>query len=125
LADRATHNWSGVSGREYVYRVYRLPAKFKNLPGNYIFTKPTEVGGWLPVYIGETNDLGAALGVDHPELPCVREQRATHVHAHQSSDEQTNREAEVEDLVEIWAPPCNDQIHTTRVRIDALDAVDD
>lgn len=108
MASEGTHIWSGKSGREYVYRVYKLPPRLKKLPGNYIFAKPTEVKGWIPVYIGQTENLGETLNKDHPALACVRKHEATHVHAHENAVDEEGRNTEVEDLVRVWNPPCTE-----------------
>jgi len=101
-----THVWSGKSGRSYVYRIYQLPPRMKRLAGNYIFAKRTEIGGWLPVYIGQTDDLSKGPRRD-PPLECVRANGATHLHAHAHDGDQAARRLEVDDLLELWSPPCS------------------
>lgn len=107
MASEGTHNWSGKSGQEYVYRIYKLPPRLKTLPGNYIFAKQTSVGGWVAVYVGETDNLRERFD-QHDALPCIRQHEATHLHAHATEGDETARRSEVDDLVAIWQPPCND-----------------
>ena len=107
MASKGNHNWSGKSGVEYVYRIFKMPPRLKAMPGNYIFAKRTTIGGWIAVYIGETNDLREHFR-DHPAQFCIRGHKATHIHAHLSDEDAPDRRTEAEDLIAIWQPPCND-----------------
>ena len=63
-ATRIIH-WSGLSGRQYEYRIYPLGTNFKAVPGNYIFAKETAQGRHSPIYIGETADLSERFDNHH------------------------------------------------------------
>ena len=103
MTSEGTCTWSGKSGREYEYRIYKLPPKFKALAGNYIFAKETGPAEWAPIYISETGDLR----FHQQEMQRIREHGATHIHAHENDAGETARREEAEDLVAQWNPPCN------------------
>ena len=101
-----TINWSGRSGRIYTYYIYPLGANFKKEPGNYIFAKRSSLNGWTAVYVGQTSDLDSRLA-DHEKEACARRNGATHVHAHLSSNSESERCREEADLIDRWKPTCN------------------
>ena len=101
-----TIRWSGLSGRQYEYRIYPLGANFKAVPGSYIFAKETSQGRHRPIYIGETEDLSERFD-NHHKMPCIRLQGATHIHVHQNDGGVAARRMEEDDLVNKWSPSCN------------------
>jgi hypothetical protein len=103
-----TCNWTGKSGKTYVYEIYPLTATFRAKAGNYIYAKEISPGRWVAKYIGQTKDLNQRLG-DHEKEACAKRHGATHIHAHLSADEQT-RLAEEKDLIQHHNPPCNTQL---------------
>ncbi len=91
--------WIGVDGQRYKYSVHNLSAKFDSGKyGNYIFTKKTRDGDWIPIYIGQ-GDLGVLVGKANPQLKCIKEMGATHIHVHQNDSEWV-RTSEEYDLLE-------------------------
>ena len=102
-----TVDWTAKSGKTYHYwfagEMENPPMKKE--PGNYMFVKQ-EGNGWVPIYIGETNNLDERL-TNHPELPCVHRHGGTHLMAHTTSGERSTRTTEEADLIEHWKPPCN------------------
>ncbi len=58
---RVIFYWAGASGREYVFFLHRIGTKYKPVPGNYIFAKIDKNNIWVPLYIGEAEDLRAKL----------------------------------------------------------------
>ena len=98
--------WTGASGKEYKYWIHEIGTSFKNCPGNYIFTKETSPGRWMPIYIGETESLNDRLS-DHEKLPCVNRNGGTHVHVHTNSSNSDARKVEETDLLDKWDPACN------------------
>ena len=106
MAHAETVNWPGASGKKYKYWIYSIDTRFKDEPGNYIFTKLNSAGKWTPVYIGETQSLRDRLP-NHEKLPCVNQNGGTHLHAHLTSGGQQARLAEETDLVQKFNPPCN------------------
>ncbi len=90
--------WIGVDGQRYEYSVHDFYAKFKDGEyGNYIFTKKTNDGHWVPIYIGQ-GDLGIQIGKTK-QLKCVKEMGATHVHVHKNNNEWVRTSEEL-DLLE-------------------------
>lgn len=97
--------WTGKSGAQYKYWIYKLPPDFKAQPGNYVFAKETKPGSWAPVYIGQTNDLSERFD-DHHQAGCIRRNGATHIHVHLNKSKQARLDEE-SDLIARWNPPCN------------------
>lgn len=104
-AEILTINWPGNSGKQYKYWIYKLSRNFAKEPGNYIFAIETEPGLWVPVYIGQTEDLSERFE-DHHKAACISRNGATHIHANTNNSKQA-RLAEESDLVARWNPPCN------------------
>ena len=98
-------NWTGKSGASYGYWITPIGSSFKSVAGNYIFAKETKPGYWVPVYIGETEDLNKRLSSHDKEAAAIK-LGATHIHNHTTSDE-TSRLAEEKDLIQKWNPPLN------------------
>jgi hypothetical protein len=104
-------NWTGQSGREYQYDNYALSASFRPLPGNYIYARLSEEGGWIPIYIAQTRDLHQRLE-GHVRLGDAIGNGATHLHAHYcSAGGQSARCSEERDLLLRWQPvACNEPV---------------
>jgi hypothetical protein len=102
-------NWPGQSGKEYQYEIFPVDAAFRPLPGNYIYAKQSEDGGWIPVYIAQTRDLHQRLE-GHVKLSDAIANGATHLHAHYCTTTQSARCTEERDLVVRWQPVCNDVV---------------
>ena len=100
------YKWPGKLGRLYTYQIYELPHSFKGLPSNYIIAKQTAPTKWIPIYIGQSKDLSAPFDHHHAML-CIQEYRATHIHAHANFGGLADRQAEEQDLIARWNPPCN------------------
>ena|SRR5208283_4218907 len=108
MSEATTINWPGKSGTQYKYWIHPIGTSFKEVPGNYIYAKETSTGGFVPCYIGQTENLGNRLS-NHEKETCAKKNGATHIHAHTSGDGDQTRQAEEEDLIFKWQPPCNDQ----------------
>lgn len=92
--------WIGVDGQRYHYSVHNLPAEFNSGEyGNYIFTKKTNDGHWIPIYIGH-GDLGVMIGKTK-QVKCIKDMGATHVHVHKNDNEWV-RNSEEHDLLESY-----------------------
>ncbi len=100
-----TCEWRGASERKYTYGIYSMDTVWNDVPGNYIFAKRTAPARWTAAYIGETDSLKNRLP-NHNELPCVRRNGGTHIHAHVSSNAQSRLDEEA-DLMASFDPPCN------------------
>ncbi len=104
MADRS--KWQGGSGREYEYWIFPVGHGFSEQPANYIFAK-VQTNEWTPIYIGETGDLSDRFD-NHHKMSCIRENGATHIHAHKSSANESERKAEEADLIANYNKVCND-----------------
>lgn len=84
-----------------------MDTTFKKIPANYVFAKETKPRTWEAVYIGQTGDLSERFDRHH-KMPCIRRNGATHIHTHESSSDESVRQAEENDLIEYNHPICND-----------------
>ena len=100
-------DWTGLSGNTYRYWFMSEMKKpsIEAAAGNYMFVKE-QADGWVPIYIGETGNLGERL-TNHPELPCVKRNGGTHLMAHTTPGGKDKRTDEEADLIDYWSPPCN------------------
>jgi hypothetical protein len=98
--------WTGQSGKQYQYEIYPIDTEFRALPGNYVYAKQTEDGGWIPLYMAQTRDMHQRLE-GHEKLQDATENGATHIHMHYSEAGQAARCTEERDLVVRWQPQCN------------------
>lgn len=107
MVEQETIQWEGQTGRRYRYWIYYIGTSFKKVPGNYIFAKQNvPLPDFSPIYIGETEDLSERFE-NHPKMPCIKRNGATHIHVHINRDGKTFRKAEEGDLIERWNSPCN------------------
>ena len=96
-----TCEWIGFDGQRYSYSVHNLPKDFNpGQCGNYIFAKKRDDGHWIPIYIGQ-GDLSVMIGKASPQLKCIKEMGATHVHIHPNDNEWV-RANEEHDLLESY-----------------------
>jgi hypothetical protein len=101
-----TTEWIGQSGRSYTYWIRPIGTELKNFPGNYIIAKTAFLGDWLPIFIGQTEDLSEDFD-QHDKADCIRREQATHLHAHVNNGGQEARLTEETDLIARHSPPCN------------------
>jgi predicted GIY-YIG superfamily endonuclease len=106
MADKC--EWPGVSGKTYTYHVYPFGTALKADAGNYIYAKLNQQGQWVPLYIGETEDLDHRVAT-HEKRDCVRQNGVTHIHAHLTAGGLAARLAEETDIRKNFDSPCNDQ----------------
>jgi len=107
MTDLGIIEWEGTSGKKYKYWIYKIDTTFEAVAGNYVFARNIDQKYWQPVYIGQTSDLSERFD-DHHKMPCIKQEEATHIHVHKSSDNEAERLAEESDLVKKWNPICND-----------------
>ncbi len=101
MVKKETSEWIGVDGQRYKYSIHDLPTDFEpGKYGNYIFARKSNDGHWIPIYIGQ-GDLGVLIAKASPQLKCIEEMGATHVHVHQN-DSEWIRTTEEHDLLESY-----------------------
>lgn len=105
MSDLGTIDWQGQSGNTYKYWIYKIGTSLKAEGGNYIFTKETSPNYFVPVYIGQTNNLDIRFD-NHHKKDCITRAGATHIHAHLNANER-DRLNEESDLIAKWKPSCN------------------
>jgi hypothetical protein len=102
--------WVGADGTRYTYKVFPVNAEWNDVPGNYIFAKRATLGGWIPLYIGETGSLqDRPLSPEHEKWGCAADRGMTHIHAHTSNPVRSVRTDEESNLRRRYSPPCNQQ----------------
>jgi len=108
MSTTETHDWIGASGKQYKYSIHSLDTSFKEKAGNYIFAKLSSQYQWVPVYIGQAENLKDRLS-NHNKEDCALKHGATHIHAHLTSGGEIVRLAEEKDLLLNFNTPCNVQ----------------
>ena len=106
MGDLGIHLWTGQSGQKYRYTVYMFGTVFGPGPANFIYARELRAGHYLPVYIGQTQDLSEPFE-DPLALECMRQSRVTHIHVRHSDAREEVRRAERSDLISAFSPPCN------------------
>ena len=100
-------DWPGKTGN-YRYWFIENPtaAGIVAAGGNYMFVKRLPNGNWLPVYIGQADDLKARIPT-HERWADARRAGATHVMAHTKPAGEQARLDEERDLIAYWSPQLN------------------
>jgi len=101
-------NWPGASRNQYKYWIAEMGSSFKEEAGNYIFAKRNAQGQWVPVYIGQAENLHERLS-NHNKEDCALKNGATHIHTHTNAAGEAARLAEEKDLLLNFNTPCNVQ----------------
>ena len=98
MANNETCTWIGASGKKYTYYIWpRHPNIKTGEVGNYIYTKKSSQGLWVPVYIGQ-GDLSVRCTTNHHQIECINNKGATNIHLHLNSREEY-RLSEEKDLL--------------------------
>jgi len=97
----------GQSGKEYKYWIYALDDKFGSTPANYVFVREVEPGWFEPIYIGQTKDIHREIFENLPRWQCILKNRPTRLCVHRSRNNELERLAEVNDLIQRYRPDCN------------------
>jgi hypothetical protein len=106
MGDLGIHVWTGQSGQKYRYTVYMFGTAFGPGSENFILAREAGPGGYLPIYIGQTEDLSEPFN-HQITLDCLKQNRVTHIHVRHSDSRDELRRAERSDLISVWNPPCN------------------
>lgn len=101
-----TIDWVGQSGEKYKYWIYEISTTFKKAPANYIFAKTTSPETLKAIYIGEAEDISERFD-NHHKMPCIRQNGATDICVHKSSEDKEVRCKEEADLIANYRPVCN------------------
>jgi hypothetical protein len=108
-------NLTGASGKAYSYwKLERLRdgSSITNAGGNYVFLKLLSTGNYLPVYIGQADDLRNRLPA-HDRFDEAVKAGASVVVAHTTPAGEAARLAEERDLIAKWNPELNTRHRTT------------
>jgi hypothetical protein len=98
--------WQGYSDKEYAYAIYPVTENhFLNFPGSFIFTHINEDDTFLPLYVAHTLHLQHTIS-SIKKLEMFRQHGLSHIHIHVNWSD-SDRLAEVKDLIHAWNPPCN------------------
>ena len=100
--------WKDKSGTSHRFWIYPRGTKFNEpCPGIYIYARETSPHKWIPIYIGQTENVNVRL-TNHEQQECVDQNGATHIHVSIITDEKSRFTIE-KDLIEQWKPVCNTQ----------------
>lgn len=98
--------WNGESGTKYQFWIYDRGTTFREpCPGIYLHAKQLKPHRWVPVYIGQTENINAR-SPKRQLRECVDHHGATHIHVRIVEGED-DRVAEEKDLLQKWKTPCN------------------
>lgn len=100
--------WKDKSGTSHRFWIYPRGTKFNEpCPGIYIYARETSPHKWIPIYIGQTENVNVRL-TNHEQQECVDQNGATHIHVSIITNEKSRFTIE-KDLIEQWKPVCNTQ----------------
>ena len=100
--------WKDKSGTSHRFWIYPRGTKFNEpCPGIYIYARETSPHKWIPIYIGQTENVNVRL-TNHQQRECVDQNGATHIHVSIITREKSRLAIE-KDLIEQWKPVCNTQ----------------
>lgn len=100
--------WKDKSGTNHRFWIYPPGTKFNEpCPGIYIYARQTSPHKWIPIYIGQTENVNVRL-TNHEQQECVDQNGATHIHVSIITPEKSRLAIE-KDLIEQWKPVCNTQ----------------
>jgi hypothetical protein len=102
-------NLSGASGAVYSYWKLDQPRKgasMQSVGGNYVFLKQLANGNYLPVYVGQADDLSNRLP-NHERFDDAIRAGASVVVAHTTQAGESARLSEERDLIAKWNPILN------------------
>lgn len=77
-----TVTWPGRSRREYTFELHPIGTNFLDLPGVYVFCRPSSPGFMEALYVGETDSFQDRLHtrlVDHDGYKRACRAQASHV----------------------------------------------
>ena len=100
--------WKDKSGTSHRFWIYPRGTKFNEpCPGIYIYARETAPHKWIPIYIGQTENVNVRLA-NHEQQECVDRNGATHIHVSIITDERSRLAIE-KDLIQQWKPMGNTQ----------------
>jgi hypothetical protein len=101
--------WKDKSGASHRFWIYPRGIKFNEpCPGIYIYARETSPHKWIPIYIGQTENVNVRLA-NHEQRECVDQNGATHIHVSIITPEKSRLAIE-KDLIEQWKPVCNTRL---------------
>lgn len=86
------------------YYIHPIGTSYFSVPGIYLFVAWSG-SSWMPIYIGQTNDLQARL-TNHPQEKAARAKGATHILT-RIVNTQAERDREEVYLIGRFKPVCN------------------
>lgn len=100
--------WKDKSGIRHRFWIYPRGTKFNEpCPGIYIYARETSPHKWIPIYIGQAENVNVRL-TDQEQQKRVDQHGATHVHVSIIAKEKSRLAIE-KDLIQEWNPVCNMQ----------------
>ena len=100
--------WKDKSGTSHRFWIYPRGTRFNEpCPGIYIYAREASPHKWMPIYIGQTENVNVRLS-SHEQQECVDQNGATHIHVSIITDDKSRLAIE-KDLIQQWKPVCNTQ----------------
>ena len=100
--------WPLGNGESIEFSVHDSNTNWNPLAGLYIFCYQVQSGGWIPLYIGQTDDFSTRLP-NHERLDEAIQRGATHLHA-AVIPLKANRDKFEKILIQHLQPVMNDQL---------------
>ena len=100
--------WKDKSGTSHRFWIYPRGTRFNEpCPGIYIYAREASPHKWMPIYIGQTENVNVRLS-SHEQQECVDQNGATHIHVSIITNDKSRLAIE-KDLIQQWKPVCNTQ----------------
>ena len=112
MTSTRTCTWRTSPSSRYQHLITPFHGQLPNAPGNYILAREAPAG-WIPLYIGQTNDLSHVLArlIQHESYPCAIQNGATHIHFYINQKGEASRRAIEQALVKRYQPACNTRLY--------------
>ena len=115
--DTQTHEWYGRGGQSHEFRVYESSVDWHKVPevgGVYVFAcRENQSGGWVPLYVGETEDFADRMPDHEKWSALVKEGNFTrdNIYIHVLEVKDKSRRKDVQDeLIQEYDPRWNSEI---------------
>jgi excinuclease UvrABC nuclease subunit len=110
IAHEVRINWPGYNERLITTTLHPIGTTYPRTPGVYIFTAEAGDGRWLPIYVGECDDLHHRLTLmlrHHQQWRSIIHAGATHICSLHVRGGKAVRLAIETELRRTLEPPCN------------------
>lgn len=96
---------TGISKKQYTFEVYQKHLSWNSVAGVYLILRKNQNGNYLPIYVGETENLGERFQ-DHHKMACFEKNGWTNLGFLHEKNEH-NRLAIEQDILKNFNWICN------------------